>query len=161
MVKESREKNILPDSEEKARSVQGPLVTGLVACPFIASLSDAGFPGNGLHGRRRYLGKVPEACAWYPRQAQKPTNTCLQGSSKHGPWLHQWWPALTEERRLGEPVWDHWTAQAHHSSRCGKEEEMWGWESRNFSGAWYSYPILKPKFRTGLNINSEKQSWCK
>ena len=57
MVKESREKNILPDSEEKARSVQSPLVTGLVACPFIASLSDAGFPGNGLHGRRRYLGK--------------------------------------------------------------------------------------------------------
>ena len=57
MVKESREKNILPDSEEKARSVQGPLVIGLVACPFTASLLDAGFPRNGLHGRRRCLSK--------------------------------------------------------------------------------------------------------
>lgn len=61
MVKESREKKILPDSEEKARSVQGPSVIGLVVCSFTEALPEAGFPGNGLHGRLRSLGKDAKA----------------------------------------------------------------------------------------------------
>lgn len=80
MVKESREKNTLPDPEEKARSVQGPLVIGLVVCSFIAALPDAGFPGNGLHGRRRGLGKD----AGTQGRHRSPGTPAFKGSSKHG-----------------------------------------------------------------------------
>lgn len=80
MMKESREKNTLPDSEEKARSVPGPLVTGLVVCSFIAALPDAGFPGNGLHGRRRGLGKD----AGTQGRHRSPGTPAFKGSSKHG-----------------------------------------------------------------------------
>ena len=97
MVKESREKKILPDSEEKARSVQGPSVIGLVVCSFTEVLPEAGFPGNGLHGRLRSVGKD----AGTQGRHRSPGAPAFKGSSKHGQWLHQQWPVLTEEWRLG------------------------------------------------------------
>lgn len=68
-----REKN-------SSRSVQGPSVIGLVVCSFTAVLPEAGFPGNGLHGRLRSLGKDAGTQGRH-RSLGAPA---FKGSSKHG-----------------------------------------------------------------------------